>query len=201
MWTLSRNLLLAGMAALMLWGCGSKEPEGGSSSGSSGSHPRKPLDPAKAAMMRNTVAAVPANANVEVPLQVRFQLHQRPEVGQPVDVDLVLVPSSDAVDEVSGKVQTDDGLDLVSGGQIPPTDHPAQDVPIAVSVKVLPKRDGIFTFSAILTVDTAGQTLTQTYSMPVIAGSGITTLPAAPATPAKSAKPARAADSGAPSAH
>jgi hypothetical protein len=188
MYTVGRNLLLVTMAALMLSGCGSKQQEGDSTSSGSTPGTRKSGDPARAAMMRNTVAAVAANKSVEVPVQVRFQLHQRPDVGQPVDIDLVIIPSSEALDQISGQVQADDGLELVGGIQIPPTQHPADGVPITHSIKVLPRRDGIFTFSVVLSVDYAGQTLTQTYSMPVIAGSGITNLPAAGA---KSAKPAR----------
>jgi hypothetical protein len=36
----------------------------------------------------------------------------------------------------------------------------------------LPKRDGVFTLTATLSVDAAGHTTTQIFSMPVIAGAG-----------------------------
>jgi hypothetical protein len=192
MWTVGRNLLLVTIAALMLWGCGSKQQEGASDSYGSGAGARHSGNPARAAMMRNTVGAVVANKSTDVPVQVRFQLRQRPDVGQPVDIDLVIIPSSEALDQISGQVQTDDGLELISGSEIPPTQRPADGVPITHSIKVLPKRDGIFTFNAVLSVDYGGQTVTQTYSMPVIAGSGITNLPAA----AKTTKSARAPAAG-----
>jgi hypothetical protein len=186
MWTVSRNLLLATMAALVLWGCGSKQPEGATVSSATGTGPRKAANSGQAALVRDMVAAVPASKATVVPMVVRFQLRQRPDVGQPVDVDLVMIPSSDAVDQVSGQVQADDGLELVSGAQIPPAQRPAEGVAISHSIKLLPKRNGIFTFSAVLTVDYGGQRVTQTYSIPVIAGSGITTLP-----PANTATPTR----------
>jgi hypothetical protein len=193
MWTVGRNLLPVTMAALMLWGCGSKQQEGASDSYGSGPGARNSGSPARVAMMRNMVGAVAANKGTDVPVQVRFQLRQRPAVGQPVDIDLVIIPSSDALDEISGQVQVDDGLELISGSQIPPTQRPADGVPITHSIKVLPKRDGVFTFSAVLSVDYRGQTVTQSYLMPVIAGSGITNLPPAAA---KATKPARAPAAG-----
>jgi len=75
----------------------------------------------------------------------------------------------------------------VDGGQIPAADRPPEGVSIAHTIRVLPKRDGIFTLSAVLTVDSAGQSNRETYSIPIIAGSGMPDLPTKPATPASSA--------------
>jgi hypothetical protein len=184
MWMFSRNLLSGLAAAAMLWGCGSGQPAGGMA-GAPKAAPsgKKPVNPAQA-LLRSMVGAVPANRSANVPVQVKFQLRERPDVAQPVDVDLVIVPTSPHVDRISGQVQVDDGLELVDGAQIPTTDRPAEGVPITHGIKVLPKRDGIFTFSAVLSVDYGGQTATQTYAMPMIAGSGVTNLPAKPATSA-----------------
>jgi hypothetical protein len=194
----SRNLLLVMMAALALSGCGSKEPQGSSAPSSAKGPTRKSADPGQAALLRNMVGAVVAGKTTDVPVQVRFELRQRPDVGQPLDIDLVIIPSSDAVDQFSGTVQADDGLELISGAQIPATQRPAAGVAITHSIRVLPKRDGIFTFNAVLSVDYGGQTATQTYSMPLISGSGITDLPSA--VPDKSAKPPGGAAKGAASA-
>jgi len=95
----------------------------------------------------------------------------------------MIVPLTGTLDRVSGKVEADDGLELVDGGQIPPTDRPVQGVPIEHLIKVLPKRDGIFTFSAILTMEAGGQSSTEMFSIPLIAGAGLKDLPAKP--PAK----------------
>jgi hypothetical protein len=167
---ISRNLVLLGMAAVALWGCGSRESTNSASPTAATGTAKKP-SPAQTTM-RTMVRAFAANKNVTVPVQVRFQLQQRPAVGQPVDVNLVILPSS-TVDRISGEVQADDGLEVVDGAQIPAADRPAEGVPIAHSIKVVPKRDGIFTFSAVLNVDSGGQTATQTFSMPIIAGSGV----------------------------
>jgi hypothetical protein len=184
MWIVSRNLLFGLAAAGMLWGCGSGQPAGGAARAPhAGPSAKKPVNPSQA-LLRSMVGAVPANRAADVPVQVKFQLRERPDVAQPVDVDLLIVPTAAHVDRISGQVQVDDGLELVDGAEIPPTDNPAEGVPITHGIKVLPKRDGIFTFSAMLSVDYGGHTATQTYSMPMIAGSGVTNLPAKPATPA-----------------
>jgi hypothetical protein len=130
------------------------------------------------------VSAVAANKSSTVPLQVKFDLLDRPDVGKPVDVKLVIVPMSGSVDRISGKVQADEGLELVEGAQIPATERPAEGVPIEHAIKVRPQRDGIFTFSAVVTVDSGGVSSSETYSMPVIAGAGLPDLPAnGPAPP------------------
>src|SRR5262249_41753640 len=91
---------------------------------------------------------------------------------------LVIVPLSASVDRVSGKVQAEDGLDLVDGADIPTSDRPPEGVPIRHTIKVQPERDGIFMFTAVLAVDAAGQTSTQPFTIPVIAGAGMPDLPA-----------------------
>ncbi len=177
MWIFSRNLMVGLAVLLLAYGCGS----------GSDSRAAAKAQAARAAAKRHVkpgdtlVSAVAATkTTVTLPVQVKFNLHARPDVGQPVDVDLVILPTSAAIDRLSGKITADEGLEVVDGGQIPASDRPAEGVEIHHVFRVLPKRDGIFTFSAALTVDSGVQSKTQTYSMPLIAGSGI---PAAPAKP------------------
>jgi hypothetical protein len=94
---------------------------------------------------------------------------------------------STSVDRVAGSVEGEDGLELLDGGQITPTDHPTEGVPIRHSVKVLPKREGIFTVHAMLTVEAAGQTSTGSYSVPVIAGAKTPDTPSQPQAASKAA--------------
>jgi hypothetical protein len=182
MWSATRNPAVWLLAAGFLCGCGSGQPSAGTASGIAAAkkHPPKPVDQLAARM----VSAVAASKSPTVPLQVRFDLRARPGVAQPLDIDLVIVPTSASVDRVSGKVVADEGLELVDGAQIPATDRPPLGVPIAHTIKVLPKRDGIFTFSAVVTVDSGGQSTTETYSMPLIAGAGLSGAPAKPAATA-----------------
>ena len=183
MGTFGRNLII-GLGALgVLGGCGSGTHSADAARAIAAAAAAK-----KAASAADTmVSAVTLNKTpTAAPVEVKFELRDRPQVAQPVSIDLVIVPLSAAVDRVSGKVESDEGLDLVDGAQIPATDRPAEGVPIRHSIKVQPQRDGIFTFSAVLVVVSGGQSATETFSMPVIAGAGIPDLPAKPgvATPA-----------------
>jgi len=165
------NLGPALAATVMLSGCGS-----GETPGIAGTAPK----PAAAArkpqsgevVSPNMVSAVSSARAGPASVQVRFELRQRPDVAQPLDIDLVILPGSATVDRLYGRVEVADGLQLTEGAQIPPSDRPAEGIPIRHSVKVLPTRDGIFTVNAVVSVDSGGQSLSQTFSIPVIVGAG-----------------------------
>jgi hypothetical protein len=122
-------------------------------------------------------------------LQVKFELGARPLVGTPVDVDLVIVPEADHIEQISGTVQGEEGLEVLSGSTIPTADKPIFGTPIHHSLKVRATRDGIFSLSAALTVEADGQTLAPVYSMPLIAGNGLAEAAANPAAPRSRSKP------------
>jgi hypothetical protein len=179
----SRKLALVLGAAAILAACGSHSPGGGPGSAQAAKTvAKKPLNPMDQ-LSRNMVSAVASTKPSAVPVQVKFELRGRPDVGQPVDIDLAIVPMSGSVDRVSGKVEGEDGLELVEGGEIAASDRPTEGVPIRHAVKVLPKREGIFTVRAVLTVSASGTASTESYSMPLIAGNPAQS-PEAPAAPA-----------------
>ena len=163
----SRNLGLAVAAAALLAGCGTHSDGTPGTQAHVKTITRKAVDPAKDTS--HMVSAVAANKPSTLPVQLKFDLHDRPDIGQPLEVDLAIVPMSASVDRVAGSIQGEDGLEVLDGGQIAPTDHPTEGVPIRHSVKVLPKREGLFTLHAVLTVDAAGQASSGNYSVPVIA--------------------------------
>ena len=191
MWMRARNLgaLLATVG--LLAACGSGSTESAVAARRAAAH--KAISPADA-QARNMVNAVAdAKGGDPVPVQVKFQLRSRPDVAQPLDVDIAIVPISGSVDRVVGTVEGEDGLDIVDGGQIPAADRPPEGVSIPHTIRVLPKRDGIFTLSAVLTVDSAGQSNRETYSIPIIVGAGMSDLQVKPAasagSPGTAAKP------------
>lgn len=197
MWMRARNLgaLLASLA--LLAACGSGNTESAAAARRAAAH--KAVSPADS-QARNMVNAVAdAKGGDPVPVQVKFQLKSHPDVAQPLDVDIIIVPISGSVDRIVGTVEGEEGLDIVDGGQIPAADRPAEGASIAHTIRVLPKRDGIFTLSAVLTVDSAGQSNRETYSIPIIAGAGMPDLPTKPSTPAAPAgSPGSAAKPSAP---
>jgi hypothetical protein len=180
-------VLVVGLA-LASGGCGSKSTPGPTQAKSAAAV-KKAATPADN-LSPYLVGAVPTGKNGAAMLQVKFELGARPEVGDPVDLDLVLVPAVDNIDRISGTIQGDEGLEIVSGATIDPAEKPAFGTPIHRSVKVRAKRDGIFTLSAQLTVDSGGQTLGPVYSMPLIAGNGLVDAGGAPLPARRPAKPA-----------
>jgi len=169
---LSRSLVaaLALGLALTAMGCGSKDAAAPKQAKAAAA---KKVASAADNLSPNLVTAVTTGKNGAALLQVRFELGARPEVGDPVDVDLVLIPAADNIDRISGSIQGDDGLEVVSGETIAPTEKPVFGTPIHQSLKVRAKHDGIFTLNALISVETGGQTLTPIYSMPIIAGNGL----------------------------
>src|SRR5215831_6850939 len=154
-------------AALMLAGCGSSETP------PAGAKPAATLRKAPPANLvsPNMVAAVSSGTHGGASsVQVKFELRGRPQVATPLDIDLVIVPVTANVDRVSGKLEVGDGLELAEGAEIPAADRPPEGIPITHTVKVLPKRDGIFTVTATLAVDAAGVSTNQTFAIPVIVG-------------------------------
>jgi hypothetical protein len=187
---LSRRFLLALVLGLALGaaGCGSRS-EPAATQAKPTVVMKKAASPADAISpyMVGAVATVKPGAGL---LQLKFDLGGRPEVGEAVDVDLIIVPVGDNVDEFSGTIAADDGLEVVSGADIPATAKPVAGTPIHHSFKVRAKRDGIFTLNASMTVESGGQSLGPVYSMPIIAGNGLGDSGAAAVPRASRTKPA-----------
>ncbi len=120
-----------------------------------------------------------------LPVQVKFALRAKPDVAQPLDIDLQIVPTAGNLDRIFGKVEGDEGLELVGSDELAEAEKPVENTPIDRSIKVLPKKNGIYLVTASVSVDIGGQISTQTYQIPVIAGSGIPDLPVKPAAPAR----------------
>jgi hypothetical protein len=130
------------------------------------------------------VSAVASAKGGPVLFDVKFEVAGRPDVGDPVDLDLVLVPLNDTVDRFSGTVQGDDGLDVVAGDSIASIEKPASGTPIHQAVKVVARRGGIFTLTVNLSMSAAGVPLNTAYAVPIIAGNGMNDVAPAPAAAA-----------------
>jgi hypothetical protein len=169
----SAGWAVAAALVLGLSGCGS------TTGSNAAAHARKTpgrqsapaVEPAPRAL-DDMVAAVSAS-KAGPPVELKFDLRQRPEVGQPVDVDIAMVPVSAAIDHLYARFQTGDGLNLVEGGELATVEKPAQGVPIRHVVRITPRRDGIFTLSATVGVDSTNDSVSRTFSIPVIAGEGL----------------------------
>jgi hypothetical protein len=186
MWNITRNTVLSLALAALLCACGSGK-EGAPGAGSS-RVAKKAVSPAEQ-LSRSLVSGVTQTkpGSAPLPVQVKFALQAKPEPAQPLDVTISIIPTAGNLDRVFGKVEGEEGLELVSSGELEGADRPVENTPIERTVKVLPKQDGIYTLTATVSVDMAGSISSQTYVFPVIAGNGLPDLPANPKSAA--AKP------------
>jgi hypothetical protein len=156
-------------------GCSSGDQQAQSGTSASGkSHKAKKSDgPSKAGAepIGDMVAAVTASKGP--PVELKFALPVRPEVGQVTDIDIALVTSQPVPESVSISFTVVDGLEIVEGSQMERIDKPAVGTPIRHVVKVLPKRDGIFAITAVVSFTVSNQETNRTFSIPVIAGQGL----------------------------
>jgi len=106
-------------------------------------------------------------------VSVKFQLDSRPEPGQPLGIELALIPADATVLRVSARVEGNDGLSIVSGGDIPPVDKPVLKTPLRHTVTVMPKADGIYALVVTVTADNDGDSRKTAFSIPVIVGKGL----------------------------
>ena len=163
---------------LALHGCGSSKDSteaGGKKSASNASrkHVIEPgnLPPA------DMVAAVSAGKGGP-PVGLKFELRASPQAGQPLDLDFAVLPDAQSIERINAKFQGSDGLDVVDGGDLAAVDKPAQGSVIRHVVRVLPKQDGIYTITAAISVDLASDSITRTFTIPIIVGEGLPELTA-----------------------
>jgi hypothetical protein len=184
------NLGPALAATVMLCGCGSGETPGVAGGAPNPAAATRKPQPGEV-VSPNMVSAVSSARTGPASVQVKFELRERPDVAQLLDIDLVILPGSATVDRLYGRVEVADGLQLTEGAQIGPTDRPGDGIPIRHRIKVVPRRDGIFTVNAVVSVDSAGQSWSQTFSIPVIVGAGLP-VPVKSSSAAAATKPAAA---------
>ena len=175
-WRAGWLALITGGLLLGLSGCGSEvKPTAATRVANPKSHKQhKAVQQAKPGEepLDEMVAAVSAS-KPGPPVELKFSLPTRPEVGQVMDVDVAVVPRAPVPDSVSVSFQVVDGMDIVEGSQLPKVDKLVDGTPIRHVVRVLPKRDGIFAVTAVVAFVSANQDFARTFAIPVIAGEGL----------------------------
>jgi len=120
----------------------------------------------------NMVRAVGDFSGGGVPVEVLFSLRSRPTVGEPAELDLRMVPSA-PLDTLIASFQGEPGLDVSGGKQPTEAHHPQAGVPIDRVLTLVAQRDGIFYVSATVLADSANGSVARTFTIPIIAGSGM----------------------------
>ena len=163
---------------LSLYGCGpSKDSDAANTKKSPSSVGKKHVVEPGNLPTGDMVAAVSAGKGGP-PVGLKFELRSSPQAGQLLDLDFAILPDAQSIERINAKFQGSDGLDLVDGGELAAVDKPAQGSVIRHLVRVLPKQDGIYTVTAAVSVDLASDSITRTFTIPVIVGEGLPELTA-----------------------
>jgi hypothetical protein len=182
--SLRRDLRTAATLAVLLpalHGCGKSEHVTTSAPTNHSPARKKAADAAELALADMVSAVTQGKSFGDISL--KFDLRGRPVVGEPVDIDLAIIPAHE-VDSLSATFQPGEGLDVAKGGKTPEISHPQVGVPISHTLTVVPQRDGVFYVNAVVVADSASQSVSRTFSIPLIAGNGS----AVAATPAPAAR-------------
>ena len=181
-------------ALLGLYGCGSSSGTADAArSKQQASANRRETDPANRPP-QDMVTAVSVGKGGP-PVGLKFELRSTPQAGQPVDLDLAVLPDAPAIERIDGRIDGSENLTLVDGGDLAAIEKPAQGSVIRHVVRLLPKQDGIFTVTAAVTVTLADYSITRTFTIPVIVGEGL------PELTAKSESPDSDSAAGTPKSH
>jgi len=109
-------------------------------------------------------------------VDLKFKVTRRPSVGEPVDIELEIIPTVE-LERLFGRFQVADGLQIVSGAETEHFDHPAKGVPVTHKLTVTAKADGIFYVTAVLLADSDKESVARNFSFPLIAGQGLSEAP------------------------
>lgn len=121
-----------------------------------------------AAETQDMISAVAAG-KPGAPIDVRFDVPTKPRVGEPLKIDVAVVPLS-AVGRLEVVFQGNDGLSVASDGQLGPLDNPAVGKVLRHTVTVLPQSEGVFMLSAIAMTDGDDASMSRSFAMPIIVG-------------------------------
>jgi hypothetical protein len=118
------------------------------------------------------VAAV-SGSKAGPPVEMKFVLTSKPEVGQAMDIDVAVIPRAPVPDSLSVTFQAAEGIDVVDGSHLEKVEKLVDGTPVRHVIKILPKRDGIFAVTAVVSFTSANQDLVRTFSIPLVAGEGL----------------------------
>ena len=153
------------LAALLPVGCKKPASDAPQVHGAAeGAHPQAAAPPVGDADM---VAAV-SNVSSDTPINLKFRLASRPEVGKPLTIELELVPDAgQQIQHIHMAFQAGEGLD-VQGEQRLDIDAHAAESTVHHDLTVVPRHAGVLQLHATAVVDTSSASLARSYGIPVI---------------------------------
>jgi hypothetical protein len=169
---LGRTLAVACAMVWLLSACSLRGNAAGSAVHSGAAAPAPPAASHPAATPGADMVAAVSSGKTSLPVAVKFELRQRPEAGQPAELDLLIIPSA-PLDRLMTSFHAEQGLALRDGGQPGVAERLEPGVPIARKLTIVPQQDGIYYVDATVLADWSGESIGHTFTIPVIAGAGV----------------------------
>jgi hypothetical protein len=169
----SRGLALAGLgASLALSGCGNKADDGASTT-MTRHKPRVETagkEDAQAAYVAESskMASAVVSGKTSAPVDLRYELAAKPEIGQPLEIALAFLPTAPA-DALEVEVSGMPGLTVASGVAVK-FDKVQAGETYTHKVLVQASGTGTYYFSVIAKMVTQARTEARTFSVPVVVG-------------------------------
>jgi hypothetical protein len=162
MFSMTRCLLLALSACVLIAACGdgAPEPDAAATSSSKKTAP-KAADPGA-----NMVAAVSAGKTATA-VGVHFSLGAAPTVNTGLPVDIAIIPH-EAFTSLSGHFESQEGLTLMSGDKLAIVANVGAEKALKHQLALMPVREGVFIVTASIETEGAEGTVTRVFSIPVI---------------------------------
>lgn len=139
-------------------------------------HPGAPAPTAAAAAHAAAAAGLDmvtavSSGKTSLPVDVRFALRQRPELGQAAELDLLVTPTAQ-IDRLTTSFHAQEGVAIREGAEPSVQDRPEPGVAIPHRLTIVAQQDGIFYVDATVLADWGGESVGHTFTIPVIAGAG-----------------------------
>jgi hypothetical protein len=123
--------------------------------------------PTAAELTTGMVEAV-SQGKSQLPVQLKFDLRQKPTVGQPLDVDIAVMPQIDA-GGAEVQVTGGDGLTVAAGANPIELSSVQADEVYRQSFKVTPTAEGVLLLGLTVSLKHDEMTESRVFSIPVIA--------------------------------
>ena len=133
-------------------------------------HAAQRLDPTQRALAGMVDAVGPSEP--DIPVELKFSIRNRPQVGQEDEIDYALVPLGQGIDTIHVAFGAQDGLEVLDHGPRLVAVKPDGGTPIFGSVTIRPVATGLFTLTAAVGVQTPTQSVALPFRIPVIAADG-----------------------------
>jgi hypothetical protein len=178
----SGRVLLALLACTFVCSCDDAPPAAADPAAGTaarpGTRPESPLPP-------EMVAAVSASKSSLI-IGVHFALGGQPVIGQPLPVDIAIVPHQPFA-AVSVHFLGPDGLAVTSGKDMPTQSAIVPGKILTHKLTLEPSREGVFMVTAAVETESEDGMIVRIYSIPVIVSGSSGKAAAAPAGPAAGA--------------